>query len=354
VTRVTYIHSNYSTEIEEIKLTLNYSYTGVFNPWDRALYLSVSNHRPFLHRLNFDSPMKGVFQTIFQRGISSGLYFPLEEIFTIHLKHTFKSAESETWSLLIAGLMAGAGNGIIMNPMSSIKYHYWSHTGGVMTDGGVMTGDKKFSFTSVAHDMFKRGGLRPFFVGVNATISRDVIFGGIFAYLRHELPKMPFFSTYCAPASTSSPYTHSTSSSQFQRAMNDSALQASPIPSSMLTSAGSERKSSQHNTTGDHSTNKIESRHTFLTDLLAGFVATTLSAPLNYVRNIHYSLPPDIKPDSTYTVLSDLWLKACQEKTFIEKASYLQSRLRLGWGTARVGCGMAFAAQCYSFIKTLL
>ena len=298
--------------------------------------------------------MKGVFQTIFQRGISSGLYFPLEEIFTIHLKQTFKSAESETWSLLIAGLMAGAGNGIIMNPMSSIKYHYWSHTGGVMTDGGVLTGDKKFSFTSVAYDMFKRGGLRPFFVGVNATISRDVIFGGIFAYLRHELPKMPFFSTYCSPASASIPHTTSTSSSHSQRAMNDSDLQASHIPSGMLTSALSEKKSSQHNSIGDHRTNIIESRHTFLTDLLAGFVATTLSSPLNYVRNIHYSLPPDIKPDSTYTVLSDLWIRACEEKTFVGKVSHLQSRLRLGWGTARVGCGMAFGAQCYSIIKALL
>ena len=298
--------------------------------------------------------MKGVFQTIFQRGISAGLYFPLEEIFTIHLKQNFKGPDSETneiWLLLVAGLMAGAGNGMIMNPMSSIKYHYWSHTG-CSDVGGVVTADKKIRFTTVAFDMFKRGGWRPFFVGMNATISRDVIFGGVFAYLRYVLPKLPFFSTYCAPAPTSHSHVYSSSSSQ--RAMNDSTPYASPVPSGMLTSPGSEMKSSKHKNSGDQGTNKIESRHTFLTDLLAGFLATTLSSPLNYVRNIHYSLPPDIKPDSSSAVLIDLWRKACQEKTFIGKVSYLQSRLRLGWGTARVGCGMAFASQCYSFIKTQL
>lgn len=46
---------------------------GIFNPWDRALYLSVMNNRPFLNRLNFVNPFNGVFQTIFQRGFSAGV-----------------------------------------------------------------------------------------------------------------------------------------------------------------------------------------------------------------------------------------------------------------------------------------
>ena len=32
----------------------------VFNPWDRALYLSVLHHRRFLHHDNFQEPMRGV------------------------------------------------------------------------------------------------------------------------------------------------------------------------------------------------------------------------------------------------------------------------------------------------------
>ena len=91
-----------------------------------------------------------------------------------------------------------------------------------------------------------------------------------------------------------------------------------------------------------------------MTDLISGLIATTLSSPLNYVRNIHYSLPPDIKPDSKNKVLTDLWCKAMEEKSIISKLSHLQSRLRLGWGTARVGCGMALASQFYIFIKSYI
>ena len=151
-----------------------YNIIGIFNPWDRALYLSVSNNRPFLHRLNFVSPMHGVFQTIFQRGISAGLYFPLEEIFISYLKESFQSPKStpgsnETWLLLCAGLMAGAGNGFIMNPISSIKYHYWATSGGEVYNSSVKRNGtspvqmKTDTFFTVAADMLRRGGLRPFF-----------------------------------------------------------------------------------------------------------------------------------------------------------------------------------------------
>lgn len=43
---------------------------GLFNPWDRALYLSVKNNRPFVDGRNFLNPFAGVMQTITQRGLS--------------------------------------------------------------------------------------------------------------------------------------------------------------------------------------------------------------------------------------------------------------------------------------------
>ena len=324
--------------------------------------------------------MNGVFQTIFQRGISAGLYFPLEEIFTSYLKGTFHrnstsgsgSGTSETWLLLCAGLMAGAGNGIIMNPISSIKYHYWGLSGGgVGHTGGEVAGlhpdGKKNSFTTVALDMFKRGGMRPFFVGVNATISRDVVFGGAFSYFRHELPRLSFFT---CPA-TSSCFSlawilRSFSASSLPSASAQSSSEEDePSTSATMARERREARSNIHNSnsSSNNDFNSANSSHnppsahkepknTFLTDLISGLIATTLSSPLNYVRNIHYSLPPDIKPDSTMKVLSELWVKAMEEKTIISKLSHIQSRLRLGWGTARVGCGMALASQFYSFIKS--
>jgi hypothetical protein len=43
---------------------------GLFNPWDRALYLSVRDRRHFLHPANFKNPFQGFWQAIVHRTIS--------------------------------------------------------------------------------------------------------------------------------------------------------------------------------------------------------------------------------------------------------------------------------------------
>jgi hypothetical protein len=43
---------------------------GLFNPWDRALYLSVRDRRPFLHATNFKNPFQGFWQAIVHRTIA--------------------------------------------------------------------------------------------------------------------------------------------------------------------------------------------------------------------------------------------------------------------------------------------
>lgn len=99
----------------------------VFNPWDRALYLSVMHHRPFLRAENFANPMAGVMQTITQRAISSGLYFPLEDIFaeliTKHYNEPDNSGIQRTIRF-VSGLLAGSTNGILLNPFSSVKVRH--------------------------------------------------------------------------------------------------------------------------------------------------------------------------------------------------------------------------------------
>jgi hypothetical protein len=54
---------------------------GIFNPYDRALYLSVKDHRAFLHIENWKSPYSGFFQSIGSRALSGGIYFPVEHLF---------------------------------------------------------------------------------------------------------------------------------------------------------------------------------------------------------------------------------------------------------------------------------
>ena len=246
----------------------------VFNPWDRALYLSVINNRNFLNRENFRSPMSGVLQTIAQRTISSGLYFPLEDI-SVQFLQSLNTNISKSFLMFLAGLLAGSANGIIVNPLASVKYQYW---------GKIECGNENFWSTSAK--MFKTGGFRVFFVGSMATLQRDLIFGGTFAYIRHEL---------------------------FNQSKKD--------------------------------------KSGFSTNLIAGSIATILSSPYNYVRNIHYATPPEQKPMTSSEVLYKLFITdiSTLELSTKEKLVYLQRRLRIGWGTARVGCGMAFGSMVYNF-----
>lgn len=98
----------------------------IFNPWDRALYLSVKNLRPFIHSSNFEEPMRGVLQTLVQRSVSSGLYFPLEDIFRRDLIFFVGTDRAREWRTLLnfsAGIFAGMLNGVIMNPASSVKVY---------------------------------------------------------------------------------------------------------------------------------------------------------------------------------------------------------------------------------------
>lgn len=54
-------------------LTAGVAQAGLFNPFDRALYLSVKNHTPFLRRENFQTPYQGFFQSVGHRALSGGL-----------------------------------------------------------------------------------------------------------------------------------------------------------------------------------------------------------------------------------------------------------------------------------------
>eukprot|EP01038_Epipyxis_sp_PR26KG_P004044 gene4044-5786_t len=258
----------------------------IFNPWDRALYLSVKENRKFLDLRNFEKPFAGVFQTIAQRTLSAGLFFPLEELYINGLTSYFTD-EQRPWLrpciTMLAGILAGAANGIVMNPMSSVKYHYW--------------GDKecgKENFFRTAKDMFIKGGIRPFFIGSLATVQRDLVFGGTFSTFRHE---MLISDTY-------------------------------------LTSEQNKQ----------YSKKSME----MLVNLIAASVATVLSSPFNYIRNMNYATPPGIKPLDSRTILQELYQNAMMEQNFVSKFRYMQSRLRIGWGTARVGCGMAVGAQIYT------
>lgn len=242
---------------------------GVFNPMDRALFLSVKNRTPFLSVENWRHPYQAFLQTVGGRAVSGGLYFPLEHLFM----STFIQDEEHNSPLtsFLAGTAAGATNAMILNPLSAIKYKTWGR-------------DAHRGMMQEAMRMYKRGGLRPFTYGLKPTIMRDVVFGGTYTLLRLQLTQR----------------------------------------------------------------NKYSSEHQWFANICAAALATLASGPLNLVRNVQYATPssethvPTIKE-----VMLTLRTEVSQLPSWQGKVLHVQERLRIGWGTARVAMGMAFAHYVY-------
>jgi len=90
----------------------------------------------------------------------------------------------------------------------------------------------------------------------------------------------------------------------------------------------------------------------FTVNALSCFVATTLSSPLNYSRNVQYATSSNKECPGIIMVLRDLKAKVYSEqKTLISRLQRFQSHLRLGWGTARVAIGMSLIELLYSVMN---
>mmetsp|Transcript_11604 Transcript_11604/g.33406 ORF Transcript_11604/g.33406 Transcript_11604/m.33406 type:complete len:305 (-) Transcript_11604:206-1120(-) len=151
-------------------LVAGVSQAGIFNPVDRALYLSVKNNVPFMSIENFQNPYLGFLQSVGNRALSGGLYFPLEQFFMTMIPPN----EDKAIYNFFAGTAAGSLNAVIVNPISAIKYKTWGRD----VNRGMMT---------EMYSMLRKGGLRPFRNGLMATILRDLTFGGCYTFLRLEL-----------------------------------------------------------------------------------------------------------------------------------------------------------------------
>lgn len=149
---------------------------GLFNPFDRALYLSVKNHRKFLTPENFQSPYQGFFQSVGHRALSGGLYYPLEQFFITLLPAdaVMDTSSSGAFYNFLAGTAAGSVNAIVCNPVSAVKYKTWGR-------------DVNRGMVQESLEMLRKGGIRPFCNGLVPTVIRDLMFGGTYTLLRFEL-----------------------------------------------------------------------------------------------------------------------------------------------------------------------
>ena len=243
---------------------------GIFNPYDRALYLSVKDHRPFLSWQNWKAPYSGFFQSISSRALSGGLYFPLEHFFL----HLMDPDESHARYNFLAGTAAGAMNACVLNPLSAIKYKTWGRE------------QNRGMWTEATGMLQKSGSLRPFLNGLRSTIYRDVVFGGCYTWTRLQIQWW------------------------FQ----------------------------------------LQPQEQWMANLVAASLATIASGPFNYVRNIQYSTKSSQRSPCTTQVLKDLMHQTKQFSSSYEQLHFLQQRLRIGWGTARVAMGIAFGHAVYDWL----
>lgn len=161
--------------------------TALLNPYDRALFLSVQAKRPFLKAANWTNPWNGVGQTLVSRSLSTGLYFPLEEVGRT-AAHEVGLTDGSATSSFVAGNFAGAINALLLSPLAAVKYRSWGESTQL---------EKPPSIVGAAVATYRRGGLPAFFTGFNATIARDMTFGAVFALLRREWRKLLYESSEC-------------------------------------------------------------------------------------------------------------------------------------------------------------
>jgi len=80
----------------------------------------------------------------------------------------------------------------------------------------------------------------------------------------------------------------------------------------------------------------------------AAFVATCLSSPLNYARNMQYACPDQNL--RVGTTLVALWNRVLLEKGIFARMQKLVSTLCIGYGTVRVAVGMSVGGALYRII----
>jgi hypothetical protein len=264
---------------------------GLFNPVDRALYLSVINLKPFLHRDNWLRPFQGASNALLHRTISGGLYFAAYDLLQSPvqqwalrrpLRHDDKTYDVLVTSF-VTGTLAGFVNGVILNPIAAVKYAAWGS-------------DTSKGLQGFAVSLWQKGGIRPFINGIVPTVCRDMVFGGAYATLRFVF-----------------------------------ALELSR----MLTSGDYPRAKDQGSAIAP------------VSQFAAAAIATTLSSPINYWRNMQFDTRVGSKPVGMVQCMRELQHAMAEQPDVRHRIRQIGLKLRVGWGTVRVATGMAVGQQLY-------
>lgn len=265
-----------------------------FNPIDRALYLSVKEKRPLFISENFRSPFQGFASVAWFRIISSGSYFCVRDA-ADSLVTLGRGGPNGDMAMRpsVVGIATGVLNGALLHPFSAIKYSMWAK------DDATMAGTMRH--------MWNRGGFKPFFAAYRVTAVREAAFGSIYESSRFFLRQ--------------------------QLRSHDASTCRSPIvmiPTKIM---------------------PMHFSREFACDCTAATLAAIASSPINFVRTMQLATPSGCVPPSFSVVLSQLHRDIMQQRSLWLRLSYAQDRLRIGWGSVRVGLGMAVGDLIFRFCK---
>eukprot|EP00796_Vickermania_ingenoplastis_P010236 gene10236-7175_t len=301
----------------------------IFNPFDRALYVRVKHRRRrFLDWRNFDRPFQGFLNASFYRTTVSGAYFLWQDSMRMFIESYFPSIFHESNSphlnSALVGLLAGSLNGFALNPLQVVKFRMWNGSAPTM------------NFWSTSMELFREGGYQIFFRGCLTTIVRDCVFGVTYESVRR--------------------------------------LQCGDW---LLPSNSAERHRNAH---------RLGSRcdtQSFVSNMCAALAASIISTPFNFVRTVVYGAAPGATPMSALALHRALLMQVRymyrygdsyvhvaamnreKKSTFLRAAassrrhphgawSWFNSRLNVGWGSLRIGLGMAMSQNLFYLFQNYL
>lgn len=134
--------------------------TILFNPIDKALYLSMTESKHFFDKSIWKNPYKSALFGAGNRCISYGLYFPLIEYYNSMTKG----------NSLATGLLVGTTSAAMTNPLNIIKFNGWN------------LHNKNNNFLVILSNIYKHHGLKGFTRGLVPTIQRDSVFSVLYSY----------------------------------------------------------------------------------------------------------------------------------------------------------------------------
>lgn len=98
---------------------------------------------------------------------------------------------------------------------------------------------------------------------------------------------------------------------------------------------------------------KYNNKKNFLFDTIFATIATTLSSPFNYIRIQKYATEHNVNINSM-VILKNLINKVNREKKCNLASKIIHTfhnEFKIGWGSLRVGVGMALSRQLYDFFN---